>query len=79
MVVDAGTLGAGGVFDAGEADIGIARLHFTDEAVLNAVDLIAVEPVSGAARATRVVISTMCPGERRCLVSPDAGVQQPDE
>lgn len=71
IVVDGGTIGAGGIFDAGEASVGIARLRFDDQTRLESVDLIAVEPVSGAARATRVVIDTLCPIERRCRVEPD--------
>ena len=71
FVVDGGTIGAGGIFGAGEESVGIARLRFTDQRRLESVDLIAVEPVSGSARATRVVAETMCPVERRCRVEPD--------
>ena len=70
-VVDGGTLGAGGIFGAGRDSIGIARLSFTDAMVLDSVDLIAVEPVSGEAKATRVVIDSMCPGEEHCRVGAD--------
>jgi Calcineurin-like phosphoesterase superfamily domain len=70
-VVDGGTLGAGGIFDAGVAFAGFAELHFeTERPVLRAVDLVAVEPFSGRGRGSRVVIDTLCPGEDRCSVTP---------
>lgn len=91
VVVDGGTIGAGGVFGAGTVSVGVARLRFSADAktragtparrrkvgrpVLNSVDLIAVEPFSGAARATRVVIDRMCPGENECHIEP--GTSQP--
>ncbi|MBK8293734.1 MAG: metallophosphoesterase [Solirubrobacterales bacterium] len=78
VIVDGGTLGAGGVFDSGEADIGIARLHFDEDRVLVSVDLIAVEPLSGAARASRVVIATLCPEEPRCRFEPGSGSEEVD-
>jgi hypothetical protein len=71
FVVNGGTIGAGGVFGAGEDSVGIARLRFTDQRRLESVDLVAVEPVSGSARATRIVTETMCPVERRCRIDPD--------
>jgi hypothetical protein len=70
FVVNAGTLGAGGVFGAGTEAIGLAQLHFTEAGALRSVDLISAEPFSGAAQATRVVASTMCPGEENCAVEP---------
>lgn len=70
-VVDGGTLGAGGIFDAGIAFAGFAELHFDAERpVLRAVDLVAVEPFSGRGRGSRVVIETLCPDEDRCSYSP---------
>ncbi len=80
FVVDGGTIGAGGVFGAGEDSVGLSRLRFNDQKRLESVDLIAVEPVSGAARATRVVTETMCPVERRCRIEPkdDPQVRRPD-
>lgn len=71
FVVDGGTIGAGGVFGAGEESVGISRLRFNDQKRLESIDLISVEPVSGAASATRIVIDTMCPVERRCRIEPD--------
>lgn len=89
VVVDGGTIGAGGVFGAGTVSIGVARLRFdpaTDGGAgrrkagpprLRAVDLIAVEPFTGAARATRVIVGLMCPGEDTCHVEPDQAQPAP--
>jgi hypothetical protein len=71
VVVDGGTVGAGGVFDAGRKPIGFARLHFqSDSTALESVDLIEVEPFSGAARASRVIIKLLCPESGRCSHEP---------
>ena len=70
-VVDGGSLGAGGIFDAGVAYAGFAELHFeADTPELRAVDLIEVEPFSGRGRGSRVVIDTLCPDEDRCSYTP---------
>lgn len=81
VVVDGGSIGAGGVFGAGSESVGVARLRFAPggEPALTAVDLIAVEPFSGEARATRVVIDRMCPGEETCRVEPDQSESAPGE
>ncbi|MEA2288235.1 MAG: hypothetical protein QOD55_232, partial [Solirubrobacteraceae bacterium] len=55
-VVDAGTVGASGLYGVGRDSVGLGDLHFTGGGDLQAADLIAVEPVSGAAQAQRVVI-----------------------
>jgi predicted phosphodiesterase len=54
-VVDAGTVGASGIYGVGRDSVGLGDLHFAPPGDLEAVDLIAVEPVSGAAQAQRVV------------------------
>jgi Calcineurin-like phosphoesterase superfamily domain len=55
-VVDAGTAGAGGAFGIATTPVGVAPLHFAaDGARLWAVDLVQVEPISGAAKAERVI------------------------
>ena len=62
-VVNGGTVGAGGVFGLGRQAIGLGRLHF-DSTVpqLRSVDLVQVEPVSGATQAERVIIGAdFCP------------------
>jgi predicted phosphodiesterase len=71
VVVDAGTIGAGGIFDAGVAFAGFAELHFAAERpVLRAVDMVAVEPFSGRGRGSRAVIDTLCPDQERCTFTP---------
>lgn len=55
-VIDAGTVGASGIYGVGRDFVGLADLHFASDADLDAVDLIAVEPVSGAAEARRVLL-----------------------
>jgi Icc-related predicted phosphoesterase len=71
VVVNGGSVGAGGVFDAGTQPIGLAELHFEEIAPrLSSVDLISIEPFSGEAQATRVVIDSLCPDERRCAFDP---------
>ena len=70
-VVDGGSIGAGGIFDAGVAYAGFAELHFAaDSSELRAVDLVEVEPFSGRGRGSRVVIDTLCPDEDRCTYTP---------
>jgi hypothetical protein len=77
VVVNPGTLGAGGVFDAGQQEIGLAHLRFDDDGSLRSAELISVEPFSGAARATRIVIDSLCPSEDRCsAVIPDQMVTE---
>lgn len=95
VVVDGGSIGAGGVFGAGAESVGLARLRFApvgaqptrrsragaagSRPALTSVDLIAVEPFSGAARATRVIVDRMCPGEETCRVEPDQSEPAPGE
>ena len=54
-VVDAGTVGASGIYGVGRDQVGLGDLHFARTGDLEAADLIGVEPVSGAAQAQRVV------------------------
>jgi hypothetical protein len=71
-VVDAGTVGASGLYGVGRDFVGLADLHFAGRE-LQAADLIAVEPVSGAAEARRAVIA---PCQAVCERTPvDAGAQ----
>lgn len=67
-VVNPGSSGAGGVFEAGESGIGLAHLRFEPDGALRSAELILAEPFSGAAQATRVVIDTLCPDEQECRV-----------
>jgi predicted phosphodiesterase len=59
FVVDAGTVGAGGIFGIGHEQVGMAELHLpAGHVVPRAVDLIQVQPFTGAATAERVVTSS---------------------
>ncbi len=74
-VVDAGTVGASGLYGVGRDSVGLGDLHFTGDGLLQAADMIAVEPVSGEAQARRVVISPCAAPSgicRRLTVPPPA-------
>lgn len=71
VVVNGGSVGAGGAFDAGDKAIGLARLHFERATPqLAAVELIAVEPFSGRAQGSRVSLRSLCPDEDTCSFEP---------
>ena len=71
VVIDAGTVGAGGVFGVHSESVGVAQLHFRGAGpVPRAVDLITVEPVSGAARADRIVVGSSTACEREACAVP---------
>lgn len=55
LVIDAGTVGGGGVLGAGKAPIGVAQLEVVTGPWPRVIDLIRVEPISGAAQAERVL------------------------
>jgi predicted phosphodiesterase len=55
VLVDGGTVGAGGPFGIGEDPAGFALLHLTAGNRLHAVDLVQVEPLSGEGSAQRLV------------------------
>ena len=57
VVVNAGTVGAGGVLGLGSQKVGLGELRFGPAGVLQAVDLIQAEPLSGGAQAERVVVA----------------------
>ncbi|HET7046918.1 MAG TPA: metallophosphoesterase family protein [Solirubrobacteraceae bacterium] len=60
-VVDAGTVGASGLYGIGADYVGLGDLHWmAGDPVLEAADLIQIEPVSGVAQAQRVVLSPDC-------------------
>jgi predicted phosphodiesterase/ribosomal protein L30/L7E len=66
LVVDAGTVGAGGIFGIGQEQVGMAELHLpAGQATPRAVDLIQVQPFTGAATAERVVPSSQAFCERQ--------------
>jgi predicted phosphodiesterase len=73
VVVNAGSAGAGGVLGIGDERVAVGDLHFaSDSPALRAVDLIEVDPFSGAAQAQRVIVEgNGCDeGEASCLLSP---------
>lgn len=55
VLIDGGTLGAGGPFAIGQQSASFAQVHL-DQRQLAYVDIIEIEPVSGDARARRVTI-----------------------
>jgi predicted phosphodiesterase len=81
VVVDGGSVGAGGIFGAGEETAGFAELQFdAEEPILRSVNLLQVEPFSGQGEAARVVIDQLCPDEVRCSFEPGSpGVETPAE
>lgn len=63
-VVNAGTLGAGGPLRVGQESAGLGRLYFQgDTPILEAIDFIRIEPLSGQAQAERVLPDIVCPSE----------------
>jgi predicted phosphodiesterase len=59
VLVDGGSVGAGGAFGVGEEPSGLAQVHLDAAGRARAVDLIEVEPVSGEARARRVALDPL--------------------
>ncbi len=57
VLVDGGTVGAGGPFAIGEQHVGFAEVRFRDDGVAQTVDLIDVEPLSGNAVARRIALT----------------------
>ena len=62
-LIDGGTVGAGGPFEIGVQAAGFAEIHFTPTGEARAVDLIEVEPISGNAQASRVILAGSSEGE----------------
>ena len=61
VLVDGGSVGAGGAFGVGEEPSGFALVHLDADDRARAVDLVEVEPESGSASAHRVVIAPLEP------------------
>jgi predicted phosphodiesterase len=61
LVVDAGSVGAGGVFGASKTPVGFANLNLSEPGLLDSVDLVRVQPFTGSAQADRVVLSVEDP------------------
>jgi hypothetical protein len=76
VVVDGGTVGAGGVFGANKSPVGFADLNLIRGGQLSSADLVQVQPFSGAAQADRVVLTSKnpCNGEQPLAChKPDSG------
>jgi predicted phosphodiesterase len=56
VLIDGGTVGAGGPFAVGVAPAGFAQLHLDARGGLVAVDLIEIEPLHGEASARRIAL-----------------------
>lgn len=63
VLVDGGSVGAGGAFGVGEEPSGFALVHLDEDESTRAVDFVEVEPASGAASAHRIVIAPFEPGD----------------
>ena len=63
VLVDGGTVGAGGAFGIAEDPSGFALVHLDADERARAVDLVEVEPASGSASAHRVVLTPPRPVE----------------
>ena len=61
VLIDGGTVGAGGPFAIGVQAAGFATVHFTQDGQPQAVDLIEVEPLSGNATARRITLASASP------------------
>ena len=72
VVVDAGSSGAGGIFGLGTEEAGVATVHFSGDG-LRAVDMIQIDPISGAARAERIVLESEDACDKDLLICHDAG------
>ena len=57
VLVDGGTAGAGGPLAIGQQPAGFAQIHFRSTSTLAAVDLVEIEPISGAGSARRIPIA----------------------
>ena len=68
VVVDGGSVGAGGPFGISKTSVGFAYLNLTAPSTLDSVDLVETEPFSGAAQADRVVLSAQEPCKEQRLV-----------
>lgn len=68
VVVDGGSVGAGGVFGASKTPVGFAHLNLTGRGRLASADLVRAQPFTGGAQADRVVLTTSNPCKGQALV-----------
>ena len=59
LVVDAGSVGAGGILGAGRQYVGLAKLYFTGSD-LQAIDMVRLEPIRGSGESQRIVFDEQC-------------------
>ena len=80
LVLDAGTVGAGGILGAGKDAIGIAQLELTaGQAWPRLVDLVELEPLSGAAEAERVLPASPAACDKGRVVCHEADEELPEK
>lgn len=58
-IVDAGSVGAGGILGIGREEAELAEIYFSSKE-LQTVDMIGVDPLEGSGRAERIQIDQMC-------------------
>ncbi|HEX6458618.1 MAG TPA: metallophosphoesterase family protein [Thermoleophilaceae bacterium] len=68
VVVDGGSVGAGGVFGASKTPVGFAHLNLTGGGQLASADLVRAQPFTGGAQADRVVLTSSNPCRGQALV-----------
>jgi predicted phosphodiesterase len=74
VVVDGGTVGAGGLLAAGQEFVGLAEVHFRGRPrLLRSVDLINFNPVSGGAEAERAIVEEDDACDREAVLCHDRG------
>jgi predicted phosphodiesterase len=71
VLVDGGTVGAGGPFAIGQQPAGFAQLHFAEDGSVRAVDLVEIEPVTGAGSARRIPLGPSEGGDEVTLLEPE--------
>lgn len=72
VVVDAGTVGAGGLLAAGQEFVGLGHIHFRRPGESpRSVDLIGFDPFTGGAEAERVIVADDSACEREAVICHD--------
>jgi hypothetical protein len=72
VVVDGGTVGAGGLLAAGQEYVGLAEIHFQGPPTeVRSVDLISFDPFTGSAQAERAIVAEDAACERETVICHD--------
>lgn len=74
VVVDAGTVGAGGLLGAGRQYMGLGRVFLNGKS-LQAVDLLRLEPIRGSGQAQRILLDQSCSMDKEAPGRCDYSVQ----